>query len=150
MPPSPLTVADGLSRYRRDNGFSGDAMTSETIQLRMFGAVHDLPNPEFQRHLLAFHDIHHVLTGYRTDLRGEAEMGAWELAAGSGHWFVLVNNVGALLLGALCPVRTVRAFFRGLRCRSLYRDPRFGDARRYEELLATSIDDLRRHLRMSR
>jgi ubiquinone biosynthesis protein Coq4 len=134
-------VHDALARYHAENGFRGDAMNAETIQMRIRGRTIDLPNPRFQRHLLARHDLHHVLTGYATDLRGEAEMGAWELAAGPGHWFVLVNNVGALLLGALAPVRTVKAFVRGLACLSLY-----DDCAPYEELLAMSLSELRARL----
>lgn len=142
--PDETTVADLLVRYREDNGFTGDAASAETIQVRILGRVVDLPNPRFQRHLLARHDVHHVLTGYGTDLRGEAEMGAWELGAGPGHWFVWLNNVGALALGVLCPVRTARAFARGRRCRSLYRDPM-----PTEELVSTRASEVRARLRIS-
>ena len=137
-------MAEALARYHADNGFAGDAMTAQTIQVSVFGlpAV-DMPNPRFQRHLLAKHDLHHVLTGYGTDLRGEAEMGAYELGAGSLHWFVWINNLGALPLGLLCPVRTARAFFRGLLARSLYLDDT-----PYEELLEMPVDELRARLRI--
>lgn len=138
-----LTVGEALARYHRDNGFLGDATTAETLQARVFGHTVNLPNPEFQRHLLARHDLHHVVTGYGTDLRGEAEMGAFELGAGPGHWFVWLNNGAALMLGALCPVRTARAFVRGLKARSLYRDDT-----RYEELLEMRLSDLRARLRV--
>jgi hypothetical protein len=142
-------------------------MTAETIQMRVFGRRVDLPNPEFQRNLLARHDLHHVLTGYGTDLRGEAEparaarnrgtcergaraggrsphkIRAWELGAGPGHWFVWANNVGALFLGVLAPIRTVRAFARGLSSRSLYRD-----GTPYDALLDLTIDEARARLRI--
>jgi ubiquinone biosynthesis protein Coq4 len=135
------TVREALARYHRDNDMRGDAMDQDTIQMRVLGEVVDLPNPKFQRHLLARHDVHHVLTGYGTDLRGEAEMGAWELGAGPGHWFVWVNNVGALALGVLCPLRTLRAFSRGVRARSLYRE-----AIDYEAILDMPIEELRDRL----
>lgn len=139
------TVADALARYHRENGFREDAMVAETVQVRLFGLPPvELPSPRFQRHLLAKHDLHHVLTGYGTDLRGEAEMGAYELGAGSLHWFVWLNNLGALWLGLLCPWRTLRAFVRGSRARSLYLDEA-----PYEELLATPLDELRRRLRVA-
>lgn len=163
------TVREALRRYHVANGFKGDAMTEDTVQVRVFGHVGDLPNPRFQRPVLARHDLHHVLTGYATDLRGEAELGAWEIAAGPWHWlspppwaelssapvpalrmlasravwagvgaFVWLNNGGALLLGVLAPVRTMKAFVRGLRCRSLYLD-----ASEYEALLDMRVDELR-------
>jgi ubiquinone biosynthesis protein Coq4 len=137
------TVAEGLARYHADNGFDGDAMTAETVQVRVLGRTVSLPNPEFQRHLLAKHDLHHVLTGYGTDLRGEAEMGAWELGAGPRHWFVWANDLGALALGVLCPIRTARAFRRGRRYRSLYRDDT-----PYEALLRMRVSELRARLRV--
>ena len=83
------------------------------------------------------------MTGYGTDLRGEAEMGAWELGAGPGHWFVWLNNLGALALGVLCPLRTARAFLRGLGARSLYRDDT-----EYEALLDMPIEQVRERLRI--
>ena len=135
------TVRDALREYHRENGFEGDAMTAETLQVRLLGYTADVPNPRFQRHLLARHDVHHVLTGYATTLVGEAEIGAWELGAGPGHWFVLLNNVGALFLGVLAPRRTLRAFRRGRAARSLYND----DVP-YEELLDMPLDALRARL----
>ncbi|HJL16698.1 MAG TPA: hypothetical protein RMH99_13630 [Sandaracinaceae bacterium LLY-WYZ-13_1] len=136
-----LTVAEGLARYHADNGFDGDARDAETLQMYVLGQRIDLPNPRFQRELLARHDLHHVLTGYGTDLRGEAEMGAWELGAGPRHWFVWLNDVGALALGVLCPRRAVRAFRRGRSARSLYRDDT-----PYEALLEMRLSELRARL----
>ncbi|MCB9594623.1 MAG: hypothetical protein H6719_17955 [Sandaracinaceae bacterium] len=138
------TVAEALARYHAANGFRGDAMVMETLQVSVFGLPSvDMPNPKFQRHLLAKHDLHHVVTGYGTDLRGEAEMGAFELGAGSLHWFVWLNNVSALFLGVLCPWRTLRAFVRGVKARSLYLDDT-----PYEALLAMPVDELRARLRV--
>ena len=137
-------MAEALARYHADNGFAGDAMHAETLQVSLFGLPSvDMPNPRFQRHLLARHDLHHVLTGYGTDLRGEAEMGAYELGAGSLHWFVWVNNLGALALGVLCPLRTARALLRGLRARSLYLDET-----PYDSLLEMPLPTLRARLRI--
>ena len=137
------TMEEGLARYHAANGFTGDAMRAATVRVTVLGRALDLPNPKFQRHLLAKHDMHHVLTGYGTDLRGEAEMGAWELGAGPRHWFVWLNDLGALALGALCPRRTLRAYRRGRRFRSLYRDPT-----PYETLLRMRVSELRARLRV--
>ncbi len=166
---SELSVREALRRYHVANGFKGDAMTEETLQVRVLGHVGDLPNPRFQRPVLARHDLHHVITGYATDLRGEAELGAWEIASGPWHWlspppwaelpsapvdalrgvasrarwagigaFVWLNNGAALLLGVLAPLRTMKAFLRGLACRSLYVDPA-----EYEALLEMRVGELR-------
>lgn len=137
----PITVREGLHRYHVENRFDGDAMTAESLQMYVLGHRVDLPNPRFQRGLLARHDLHHVLTEYGTDLRGEAELGAWELATGPKHWFVWLNDLGALFLGVLAPIRTAKAFARGLACRSLYRDDT-----PYEVLLEMRIEELRARL----
>jgi hypothetical protein len=163
------TVREALALYHRQNGFKGDSYYSETIQIRMNGEIADLPNFAFQRGLIARHDLHHVLTGYSTDLRGEAEMGAWEIGAGSLRWkttdhvprpdrgperfalgaiallYMGLNNVGALFLGVIAPWRTLRAFVRGLRSRSLY-----ADDTPYETLLSSDLDVLRNKLGIAR
>lgn len=61
--------------------------------------------------------LHHIATGYETNLRGEGELAAWELAAGCK------NNRAAFFLGMLtaavgmviAPMRTCRAWQRGRR-----------------------------------
>jgi ubiquinone biosynthesis protein Coq4 len=68
------------------------------------------------------HDLHHVLTGYDTDVLGEGEIGAFELAAGCADhlaaWYLNLNALAiALPLG---PGRLLRAFARGRRSRCLY------------------------------
>lgn len=75
------------------------------------------------RNALILHDVHHVVTGYETSLSGEVELAAWELASGSYGWnlFFWIDRSIAALVGALVlPVRTARAFRRGLGCRNLY------------------------------
>ena len=69
-----------------------------------------IPNTEGRRRAVRIHDLHHVVTGYQTDLRGEAEIGAWELASGCLRWpAATVLNLFALAIGlviapaAACP-----------------------------------------------
>jgi hypothetical protein len=80
------------------------------------------PNTDARRRTVKLHDLHHVLTGYRSDIVGEFEISAWELAAGCGRfgvaWFL---NLLAMAVGLVAaPRRTVRAFVRGAASRSLY------------------------------
>ena len=92
------------------------------------------------RNQLAAHDFHHVLTGYDTSLRGEAELAAWEVASGGCGWspFFWVDRL-LLLVAAplLIPRAMFRAFRNGLRCRNLY-------GRTREELLASDFEALER------
>lgn len=78
------------------------------------------PNTRGRRRILLAHDLHHLLAGYGTDLRGEAEMGAWELGTG------MTDRTGVRLalrvVGFVLPrhpSRLRRAFVRGRHCRNL-------------------------------
>ena len=68
------------------------------------------------------HDIHHALTGYRTDWLGEVQVNAWELGAGIGTqaWAWVIMLVGVFLGALLAPTESLAAFARGRRSRNLY------------------------------
>jgi hypothetical protein len=103
------------------------------------------PNTEGRRRLAPLHDLHHVATGYATDIAGEAEVGAWEL--GTGMRDRTGVHLASLVLGfALprCPRRLYRAFVRGRHSRNLL-DRRCDDA-----LLARTVGDVRRELGLDR
>ena len=93
---------------------------------------------------LAQHDVDHMLSGYDTTNLGEAEIGAWEVAAGTGpHWIALLLDLAAIPVGlASAPRRVLRAFARGRRCATLYRES-FDEA-----LLSDSVGAVRRRLRL--
>lgn len=84
------------------------------------------PNTDARRAAVKLHDVHHVLTGYRMDIIGEFEISAWEIAAGCGRfpvaWFL--NLMGLTLGLVVSPRRVSRAFWRGARSSTLYREPR--------------------------
>ncbi len=71
---------------------------------------------------LALHDAHHLLTGYGTDVRGEAELVAWELASGGcgRHWVMWVDRVVAIPLMFVAPRASFRAMKSGWTARDLY------------------------------
>ena len=95
-----------------------------------------------RRRALPYHDLHHVLTRYETSNAGEAEIGAWELAAGTGpHWMAAVLDLSAMAVGLLiAPGHTFRAFVRGRRCATLYTEPLT------DELLDAPVDRVRARL----
>ena len=80
------------------------------------------PNTAGRIRAVKFHDLHHILTGYDTDLRGEFEISAWEIGAGCKDFYAAwVLNLGGIVGGLMiAPRRTVRAFARGLASSSLY------------------------------
>ena len=99
-----------------------------------------LPNVQARRRVVAYHDLHHVITGYGTDLAGEAELAGWEIGAGMPLlWEPLLVNSFAVVLGLiLAPRRTYRAFVRGRNGKTLY--SRVVD----ERLLQAPLEHVRR------
>lgn len=118
-------LEEALEAYYRRNGFSPHA--PERFIAVHFGRVTlPFPNTDGRRRVLRLHDLHHVATGYDTDLRGEAEIGAFELGAGCGNSFVVwFYDLGTWVIGlARWPRRTLRGFLRGRRTRtSLFTSP---------------------------
>ena len=102
--------------YFLDNGLPGDGGYSDRwVRVRFLGVPMAFPNTEARRRAVRYHDLHHVLTEYRTDWPGEAEIAAWEIASGCRGFVVAwVLNLFAMGTGmALVPKRTYRAFVRG-------------------------------------
>jgi len=117
------TVREARDQYFRENGLSEAGYSRRWVKLKMGPIPIAFPNTAARRRAVPLHDLHHMATGYATTWTGEAEIAAWELAAGCGrYWVAWTLDIGAALVGLLiAPRRTWRAFRRGRRCRSLYR-----------------------------
>jgi hypothetical protein len=136
------TVGTALRDYFRREGLPDDGgVDLPWVHLRVGPVPLAFPNIPARRAAVRYHDVHHLLTGYRTDWRGEAEIGAWEIGGGlSRYWVGWLLDAGAMALGAVAwPRRTLRAFVRGRRTGNLYREP-------FEPLLAERVDGLRDRL----
>ena len=82
-----MTLGAARAAYYERNHFGADGGDSlDWLPVKMLGITFKIPNSEGRRRAVRFHDLHHVLTGYQTDFRGEAEIGAWELASGCLRW----------------------------------------------------------------
>ena len=78
------------------------------------------PNTAGRQRVLPAHDLHHVVTGYATDLAGEGELGAWEIGAGVRDRSALRLELRVLGFAlARWPGRMWRAFARGRHRRNL-------------------------------
>ncbi len=90
---------------------------------------------------LALHDAHHLITGYGTDLRGEAELVGWELASGGcgRHGLMWIDRIFAFPLMLFFPRASLRAIQRGWREQNLY-------CLKAEQALALDFDDARRRI----
>ncbi len=141
-----LTLRDAVAAYFAQNRFGADGGYGDTwVKLKLGPLSLFMPNTPARVAAVRFHDLHHIVTGYRTDWRGEFEISAWELAAGCGRFYAAWwLNLGALNAGFLvCPRRTLRAFFLGRRSRSLYGET-------YDAtLLAKTVKDARAAMGLS-
>ena len=86
-----------------------------------------IPNPRSRVEALKLHDLHHLLTGYGTDFRGEWEISGWEVGGGLHRdpvaWTFCLMGMTAGMFAS--PKRTLRAFVRGRRGRTLFgQDPK--------------------------
>lgn len=82
------------------------------------------PNFDSRRKAVIKHDIHHLLTGYKTTLKEEAEISAWEIASGcKKYWAAFFINTSGMMIGI--PInfwKTLKAFARGRKTKNLYSD----------------------------
>ena len=102
-----------------------------------YGMSLPIPNIFGRYTVLPYHDLHHVVTGYGTDQRGECEMAAWGLAAGAAPPIARFFDTVLTALGLLfCRKRTLAAWRAGRGCRPLYDIP-------FHQLLDMEIAELR-------
>jgi hypothetical protein len=131
------------AQYFRANTFGDDGGYSKSwVRVDLGPLPVWFPNTKSRRRAVPLHDLHHIATGYDTTVVGEAEIGAWELAAGCADYYAAwLLNLGAVGLGFLvAPRRVWRAFVRGRRSITLYRLG-FDD-----EWLTETVGALRRRL----
>jgi hypothetical protein len=133
-------------RYFEINNFAGGGYEEGWVKMRAGPVPIWFPNTVARVKAVKFHDLHHVLTEYPTTWRGEAEIGAWEVATGcAAHYQAWLLNLLAFAIGlAINPRGVYRAFSRGRQSRNLYRTT-FSDA-----LLARTVGEVRRELDLDR
>ena len=116
-------IGEVLTAYLQKQALPPDSgMSQRWVRVRFLGVPIVFPNFEARRRVLVLHDVHHLLTGYPTTWRGEAEIGAFEIATGCKHlWAAWMFNLGGFLFGLfIAPRATWRAFVRGRRCTNFY------------------------------
>ncbi len=143
MTSSTPTLGAARAAYYEVNGFGsdgGDALA--WVPLKIWRFTLEIPNTDGRRKAVRLHDLHHVLTGYQTDLAGESEIAAWELASGCRRMpAAFVLNLFALAIGlVICPVRLARAWARGRATQNLYTEDGV------DHLLPRAVTDVRASL----
>jgi len=135
-------VKVGRDRYLAQNNLQLSSYTNRKFPVYFFKWPIWLPNPGF----LPVHDLHHVVTGYKTGLVGEAEISAYELRGGCGSVMIFMLCVGAIFFGVfVAPKRIWRAWRNSRGAQNLYRS-----AIPYETLLEMTVGDLRQQLGVPR
>src|SRR5438105_12978537 len=76
--PSTLRVVDARDAYLRENGFTFEEYSAPRTKAFLFGVTFSVPNTRAHARAIMLHDLHHVVTGYGTDLTGEGEVSAFE------------------------------------------------------------------------
>lgn len=144
--PSQLSLSEARTVYFQRNGFASDGGYSAAWVTVQLGPVpFSFPNSPARVRAVRYHDLHHIVTGYQTTLRGEAEIAAFELASGCARFPAALHlNLGALALGlTVAPLRSLRAYARGRRAANLYR------AELDAALLESKVGDVRKQLGLS-
>ena len=137
--PDDITLQEARQRYFDANGFGPNGgYDDKWVDFKLGPLPFPFPNSPARVKAVRYHDLHHVLTGYATDIVGEFEISAWEIAAGcktmAAAW---VLNLGGLAAGVFrCPKRTFAAFVRGRKQSTLYGED-------YDALLGTTVGDAR-------
>ena len=139
--PDAMSLVAARDAYLAENGFTVAAYEDRWTQASFFGIPIAVPNTRRHQWAIRLHDLHHVATGYGTDLVGEAEISAWELRGGVGALGLyvagIVASVAALGL-VMAPRRLQRARRAATGAPSL-----FSRTDEYGRLLALSVGELR-------
>lgn len=141
-----LALSAARAQYFAANGFGTDGRYGAAwVDVKIGPLPARIPNSQGRVRAVRFHDLHHLLTGYRTTFHGECEIGAWEVATGcANHGAAWLLNLGVFGCGLLsAPGDMWRAFRRGRASGNLYR------ATFDEALLGRRLGDVRRELRLS-
>lgn len=112
--PASWTVRRGLEVYLEENGFTEEGYEAPWTDASFFGIPLKVPNTAKHKRAIRRHDLHHVATGFGTDLRGEAEISAWEIARGLDGIGLYVTGIvwSITLFGVFAWPRNVLAAFK--------------------------------------
>ena len=127
--------------YPPDGGYSARWVKLNSGRLKLA-----FPNTQARIRAVRYHDLHHVVTDYKTNWKGESEIGAWEVATGCRDFMVSwYLNLFAMWFGLWFAPRAVwRAFVLGRRTTNFYGDT-LDDA-----LLARTVEEERSRMGLNR
>lgn len=139
-----LTLREARDLFYNAHGFTGDGGVSKD-KWSPFGCrdlkVY-LPNFEWRKKAIPFHDLHHIIGEYKFCPTGEFQVAAWEFAAGKyPNIFTTLFCIPLVSMGAfLIPRKQFQAFIRGRRSNTLYQNYSYND------LLDKTVGELREEI----
>ncbi|OJY31259.1 MAG: hypothetical protein BGO98_45095 [Myxococcales bacterium 68-20] len=118
-----MTMREARKVYFDANGFGETGGYDDAwVDFKLGPIPMPFPNTKARVEAVRYHDLHHLLTGYDTDIVGEFEIAAWEIAAGcKGYGAAWALNLGGMAGGLVrAPRRVFAAFVRGRGQRTTY------------------------------
>src|SRR5262245_39608544 len=111
-----MTMREARKVYFEANGFGETGgYEDDWVDFKLGPLPMPFPNTKARKEAVRYHDLHHILTGYDTDIVGEFEISAWEIAAGcktmAAAWALNLGGMAGGLFRA--PRRVFAAFVRG-------------------------------------
>lgn len=149
--PSTMKVRDALALYLAENGFTFEAYDAKYTDASFLGVRFKVPNTRKHRWAIMMHDLHHVATGFGTDLAGEGEVSVWELRRGLAGLDLYVSGIvfaGVVLGITVAPLRALAAWNAKGTARALWTTTRTQDG--YDALLELTVGELRDRLHVPR
>jgi hypothetical protein len=138
--PASLSVQAARDLYLAENGFTVAEYSARWTSATFLGIPLLVLNTKTHAWGIMLHDLHHLATGYGTDLRGEGEISVWEARgklASLGLYTGSIVLTGVTFGWLLSPSR-MKAASRAPQKRNL-----FDRSLHYDSLLAMTVGELR-------
>lgn len=120
---STQTIGELLPQFHQQYNLGEDGGINENkVKIEFSKYVYFFfPNWDNRRRAVEKHDIHHIVTGYPSTIKGEAEISIWEVSSGcTNYWAAWFLDMQGMMLGLLYPRAIFKAFVRGQRSLNLY------------------------------
>ncbi|MEP7168482.1 MAG: hypothetical protein ABI855_03870 [Bacteroidota bacterium] len=137
-----LKVKDALQIYFSQYHFKDGGYNDWFFKIKVGSFYVPFPNIKPRVDAVKLHDLHHLLTEYNANYKGEAEIGGWEIGSGCGrYWMAWILNMGSFIIGMLFYQQPLlKAFLDGRLVKTnLYQGTIYND-----DLLNKSVGELRK------
>lgn len=139
--PDNLTLKEALPIFFAKYHFSEKDYTASTFIIKFGPVSFPLPNTEARKKAVPFHDLHHIITDFRADMRGECQIAAWEIASGCGKYYVAwFLNILAFYFG---PFLFLSSMFQGWKSGLHTRTNLYHGWEYNDQLLSKQVSEMR-------